>query len=156
MTVEEFRKLMRPVMDAVAGEAVDRNLENKLNRLFPAGGAACGTIESACRGAIEAGWMCAQGAEGRRFGRVIEPAPDTHDLSVDVVSLKDVVGPHHRHPNGEICLTMPLNDGAQFDGRGAGWCVYAAGSAHHPTVTGGAALVLYLLPGGAIEFTKAK
>ncbi|MEK7820796.1 MAG: DUF4863 family protein, partial [Pseudomonadota bacterium] len=34
--------------------------------------------------------------------------------------------------------------------------VYAAGSAHYPTVTGGAALVLYLLPGGAIEFTKAK
>ena len=98
--------------NSVAGEAVDRNLESKLSRLFPAGGAAYGVIESACHGAIEAGWMCAQGAEGRRFGRVIEPAPDTHDLSVDVVSLKNVVGPHHRHPNGEICLTMPLNDGS--------------------------------------------
>lgn len=35
-----------------------------------------------------------------------------------------------------------------------GWLVYGAGTAHDPTVTGGRALVLYLLPGGAIEFTR--
>ncbi|MBM3566772.1 MAG: DUF4863 family protein [Alphaproteobacteria bacterium] len=156
MTTAEFRKLMQPVMDAVAGEAVGDGLEAKLNRLFPAGGEAFRAIEEACREAITAGWMCAQGTEGRRFGRVIEPTPDTHDLSVDVVSLKNIVGPHHRHPNGEICLTMPLNEAARFDGRGAGWCVYGPGSAHHPTVTDGGALVLYLLPGGAIEFTRTK
>ena len=49
---------------------------------------------------------------------------------------------------------MPVTPEARFDGRGAGWCVCEPGSAHHPTVTGGAALVLYLLPDGAIEFTK--
>ncbi len=156
MTVEDFKKLMRPVIDAVAGQAADRNLEAKLNGLFPAGGPAFGAIEGACREAIKAGWMCAQGKEGLRFGRVIESGPDTRELSVDVVSLKDVVGPHHSHPNGEICLTMPQNEAARFDGRGAGWCVYEPGSSHRPTVTGGAALVLYLLPGGAIEFTKKK
>jgi len=32
--------------------------------------------------------------------------------------------------------------------------VYGPGSAHRPTVRGGKALVLYLLPAGAIEFTK--
>ena len=42
---------------------------------------------------------------------------------------------------------------ARFDGHGAGWVVYGPGSAHSPTVTGGRALVLYLLPQGAIEFT---
>jgi hypothetical protein len=41
-----------------------------------------------------------------------------------------------------------------FDGRPAGWCVYPPGSAHHPTVTSGRALVLYLLPEGQIQFTR--
>ena len=44
---------------------------------------------------------------------------------------------------------------ARFDGQGAGWVVYPADSAHVPTVSGGRALVLYLLPQGAIEFTKS-
>ncbi|HWM69778.1 MAG TPA: DUF4863 family protein [Steroidobacteraceae bacterium] len=65
------------------------------------------------------------------------------------------VYPHHRHPNGEIDLIMPLEPGAQFDGRDAGWLVYGPGSAHSPTITHGRALVLYLLPQGAIEFTKS-
>jgi hypothetical protein len=50
---------------------------------------------------------------------------------------------------------MPLTEGAAFDGHGAGWVVYPAGSAHTPVVAGGRALVLYLLPDGAIEFTKS-
>jgi hypothetical protein len=41
------------------------------------------------------------------------------------------------------------------DGHGGGWCIYPPGSAHSPTVSGGAALVLYLLPEGKIEFTKS-
>lgn len=97
--------------------------------------------------------MCSQGGSGRRFGRVIEAAPETHDLSVDVVDLIDIVGPHHRHPTGEICMVMPVTPEARFDGFPAGWCVNPPGSAHRPTVTGGEALVLYLLPGGQIEFT---
>jgi hypothetical protein len=48
-----------------------------------------------------------------------------------------------------------LSGTAQFDGHGAGWLVYEPGSAHYPTVRGGKALVLYLLPQGAIEFTTA-
>ena len=67
--------------------------------------------------------------------------------------LKDIVGPDHRHPNGEICMVMPKTGGALFDGVGRGWCVYEPGSAHHPTVTNGEALVLYMLPEGRIEFT---
>jgi hypothetical protein len=66
----------------------------------------------------------------------------------------DCKGPHHRHPNGEIDMIMPLDANAKFDGRGKGWLVYPAGHAHNPTVSEGRALVLYLLPQGAIEFTK--
>ncbi len=68
--------------------------------------------------------------------------------------MDEVVGPHHRHPNGEIDLIMPLAGDAKFDGRGAGWLVYGPDSSHSPTVSGGRALVLYLLPQGAIEFAR--
>ncbi len=51
-------------------------------------------------------------------------------------------------------MIMPLTEDARFDGHGAGWLVYGPGTAHRPTVTQGRALVLYLLPGGAIEFTR--
>lgn len=153
MDQQEFTDLLKPVMQAVAGQRIDQSLANDLNHRFPPGGDDFKAIESACHSAIAAGWMCSQGAEGRRFGRVVEPAPETDDLSVDVVQLKDIVGPHHSHPNGEICLTMPVTPTAKFDGKGAGWCVYEPGSAHNPTVTDGEALVLYLLPEGKINFT---
>jgi hypothetical protein len=153
MDKEQFAELMQPVMQAIAGRPVDQGLADALNKRFPADGATVQAIEAACHAAIAAGWMCSQGAAGRRFGRVIEPAPETHDLSVDVVQLTDVVGPHHSHPTGEICLAMPVTPTAKFDGNGAGWCVYEPGSAHHPTVSGGEALVLYLLPEGKIRFT---
>jgi len=71
-----------------------------------------------------------------------------------VVDMADITGPHHVHPQGEIDLIMPLDEGATFDGNPAGWCVHPPGSAHRPTVRNGRALVLYLLPQGQIEFTK--
>jgi hypothetical protein len=89
-----------------------------------------------------------------RYGRVIKPGPDTHGFSVDVVLMKDCVGPHHAHPNGEIDMIMPRDTQARFDERPAGWLVYDDTTAHAPTVTGGEAIVLYLLPDGAIEFTR--
>lgn len=153
MTPDAFRALMQPIMTAIAGQPVDRALEQRLNTEFPAGGEVVAEIERACHDAIAAGWMCAQGGEGRKFGRVIEPVPETHDLSVDVVDLTDVVGPHHRHPTGEICLVMPADTPAAFMNRGRGWCVFPPDSHHRPTVKGGRALVLYLLPQGRIEFT---
>jgi hypothetical protein len=72
-----------------------------------------------------------------------------------VVDMDDCIGPHHRHPNGEIDLVMPLTPDARFDGQGAGWKVYPPDSAHRPTVSQGRALVLYLLPDGRIEFTAS-
>lgn len=153
MRPEQFRDLMEPVMTAIADGPVDQQLAARLNATFAPSTETFKAIEQACHEAIAAGWMCSQGSGQRRYGRVIAPEPATHGLSVDVVDLTDVVGPHHRHPNGEICMVMPQSLGAEFNGHGAGWAVFEPGSAHHPTVTGGEALVLYLLPGGAIEFT---
>ena len=50
-------------------------------------------------------------------------------------------------------MIMPVTQGARFDGKPRGWCVFEPGSDHRPTVTDGEALVLYMLPEGRIEFT---
>ena len=98
--------------------------------------------------------MCNREAGAIRYGRVIKPGENTHGFSVDVVQMKDVKGPHHRHPLGEIDMIMPITSGARFDGQPKGWLAYGPDSAHHPTVSDGEALVLYLLPDGKIEFTR--
>ena len=53
-------------------------------------------------------------------------------------------------------MVMPITPGAQFDGTDRGWCVFEPGTAHHPTVTNGEALILYMLPDGKIEFTEPR
>jgi len=154
MSLQHFKELMKPVVALISQTKIDSNLEAELNAMFPPASETFRTIEGVCHAAIEAGWMCTQGGEGRRFGRVVEPSVETDDLSIDVVDLTDIVGPHHQHPNGEVCMVMPVTKGARFDGHDAGWCVNMPGSAHRPTVTDGRALVLYLLPEGRIEFTE--
>lgn len=151
--VEAFTALVARVTARAANRALDGDLARELNATFPASGPEVSAIARACREAIREGWMCDREAGGIRYGRVVKAGPATHGFSVDVVDMDGVVGPHHRHPGGEIDLVMPLDADARFDGHGAGWVVYGPGSAHRPTVTGGRALVLYLLPGGAIEFT---
>ena len=153
MNVQTFQELLKPVTDYVSSQLVEFELAEKLNSQFPVDGTLFNAIEDACHEAIAEGWMCSQGGEGRRFGRIIEPSEDTGGLSVDVVALKDIVGPHHRHPNGEICMVMPVSESALFDNQERGWCVYGPDSEHRPTVTNGEAIVLYMLPGGEIEFT---
>jgi hypothetical protein len=149
-----FTLLVADVTSAIAGRPLDADLEALLNRRYPADGDYVQRVADACHTGIAAGWMCNREAGGIRYGRVVKPGEPTHGFSVDVVEMNDVAGGHHRHPNGEIDLVMPIDPAARFDGRGAGWVVYGPGSAHVPTVEGGKALVLYLLPLGAIEFTQ--
>ena len=155
MTATEFTDLMGSITGQVEGRALDKGLEADLNRLFPVDGDVFRSVFDACRAGIADGSMCNREHAGIKYGRVVKPGAATHGFSVDVVDMQDVAGGHHRHPTGEIDLIMPLTGSAQFDGHGAGWLVYEPGSAHYPTVSGGKALVLYLLPQGAIEFTKA-
>ncbi|MCW8889188.1 MAG: DUF4863 family protein [Sedimenticola sp.] len=154
MNVEQFQQLLKPLTDMVSQRPVDKALEAALTEQFPPGSPLFESIDAACHEAIKAGWMCAQGDTGRRFGRVIEPSDDTGRLSVDVVDLIDIAGPHHRHPLGEVCMVLPITEGALFDGKPRGWCVYPPESQHRPTVTQGQALILYLLPEGQIDFTR--
>jgi hypothetical protein len=155
MTPNEFADLVAPITGWIDGRSLDDSLEAGLNRAFPPDGALFRSVLDACRAGIAAGWMCNREAGGIKYGRVVKPGEASHGFSVDVVEMEDLAGPHHRHPEGEIDMIMPLAGSATFDGRGAGWLVYGPGSAHSPTVSGGKALVLYLLPKGRIEFSGA-
>lgn len=154
MSPDEFERLISGVTGQIAGRALDDALERWLNANWPPGSPTFETLAHACYTGVEEGWLCNREAGGIRYGRIVKPTPRTHDFSVDVVRMEDVAGPHHVHPNGEIDLIMPVSAAATFDGRPAGWCVYGPGSAHRPTVEHGQALVLYLLPQGAIDFTR--
>ena len=153
-TRETFDGLLARYISFVGQRPLDQALEQALDAQFPADGHDFQALQSACRAGISEGWLCNREGGGIRYGRVVKPTAASGGFSVDVVDMNDVRGPHHGHPNGEIDLIMPIDAAARFDGKGAGWLVYGPGSAHHPTVTAGRALVLYLLPGGAIEFTR--
>ncbi len=153
-TPDGFVAHLAVVAEAIGGQALDGALEARLNSEFPADGGWYTEARAWCSRGCEEGWLCGREAGGIRFGRAVAAGDALGGMSVDVVEMRDIVGPHHAHPNGEIDLVMPVDPDAAFDGQRAGWKVYGPGSAHHPTVTGGTALVLYLLPGGAIEFTR--
>ena len=153
--VSAFRSLLAELTGEIAGKALDEQLDAWLNLHHGAASVRYQQLKAACIQGVAEGWLCKYEGGGLRYGRIFKPADDLQGFSVDVVDMKDVAGPHHVHPEGEIDLIMPLDEGALFDGRPAGWMVTPAGSAHRPTVTHGRALVLYLLPNGRIEFTAA-
>jgi Domain of unknown function (DUF4863) len=154
MTPDKFRAQIAALTAQLAGRAIDAELDAWLNREHGAGSATFQALKASCEAGVDEGWLCNREGGGIKYGRIFKPAEDLHGFSVDVVDMTDIAGPHHVHPNGEIDLHMPLEGDATFDGRPAGWVVMPPGSAHRPTVRQGRALVLYLLPQGAIEFTK--
>lgn len=151
----QFDSCVRTITQAVAGKPLDGALQDWLQASHGPSSDWFRSMQAACEAGAREGWLCQREGGGIRYGRVVKPSADSAQFSVDVVDMADIAGPHHRHPNGEIDLVMPLTPDARFDGTPAGWKVYPPGSAHYPTVTTGRALVLYLLPEGAIEFTKA-
>ncbi len=154
MNRETFDRKIAELAADIDSRPLDEGLAAYLNEHYGADSDWFDTVKSACEQAVGDGWMCDREAGGIRYGRVTKPRTSAGKFSVDVVSMADCKGPYHVHPEGEIDLVMPLEGDARFDGQGAGWTVYAPGSAHYPTVSGGAALVLYLLPEGRIEFTR--
>ena len=148
-----FRQLIASLTHQIAGRPLDATLDAWLNAEHGPGSATYNGLKAACQQGVAEGWLCKHEGGGIRYGRIFKPADDLHGFSVDVVDMANVVGPQHTHPLGEIDLNMPIEGDARFDGRPAGWLVYPPGSAHPPTVAGGRALVLYLLPEGRITFT---
>jgi len=134
MNPDQFRSQMAELTQGLAGRPLDADLQAWLNREHGVGSPVYAALKAACEAGVADGWLCQREGGGIRYGRIFKPAPDLHDFSVDVVDMQDIAGPHHVHPTG--------------------WLVMPPGSAHRPTVSRGRALVLYLLPQGAIEFTS--
>ncbi len=151
---QAFIDAVATITARIAGKIIDSDLQSFLDESFPAGGEAFDDLAELCRQGIDAGWLCDREHGGIRFGRIIKQGPETNGFSVDVVLMDDIKGPYHGHPNGEIDMIIPETANAKFDGQGQGWMVYEAETEHYPTVTGGKAIVLYLLPGGEIDFTR--
>ena len=154
MTPDKFRAQIAALTAQLAGRPIDAELDAWLNREHGATSTTYAALKASCEAGVAEGWLCNREGGGIKYGRIFKPAEDLQGFSVDVVDMTDIAGPHPVHPNGEIDLHMPLGGEATFDGRPAGWVVMPPGSAHRPTVSEGRALVLYLLPQGAIEFTK--
>lgn len=153
MSQASFRAALSELAAELAGRPLDDTLDAWLNLHHGADSPTFTRLAEAIRTGVAEGWLCQREGGGIRYGRIFKAADDLAGCSVDVVDMSDIAGPHHRHPHGEIDLIVPVDAEARFDGRGAGWCVYGPDSAHRPTVRGGRAFVLYLLPQGAIEFT---
>ena len=153
MSAEEFSTLLSGIAARLEGRDLDAELATFLNTEFPVNGPKFTRLAELCADGEREGWLMGREASGIKFGRAIKPGAATGRFSVDVVRMKDVTGPHHVHPNGEIGAVVALEGAPRFDTFAPGWYVYPPGSAHHPTVTGGEAYVVYLLPEGAIEFS---
>ncbi len=151
---DAFKTLLQDVTRQIGDRALDTPLQTWLNQELGADSPTYRQLKAACEQGVAEGWLCQREGGGLKYGRIFKPDDALQRFSVDVVDMNTLAGPHHAHPLGEIDLIMPLDDTATFDGRGAGWLVYGPGSAHSPTVAGGRALVLYLLPEGRIEFTQ--
>ena len=154
MPSSPFRQQIAELTTQLASRDLNADLQTWLNQEHGTNSQTYQQLKQSCQQGVAEGWLCNREGGGIRYGRIFKPADDLAGFSVDVVDMQDLQGPHHAHPNGEIDLIMPLEGDALFDGHAAGWLVYPAGSAHHPTVTQGRALVLYLLPQGSIEFTR--
>lgn len=109
---EHFDTLIQTVTRQIAGRPLDHTLQAWLNAGYGAHSDWYQEMTAACIQGIADGWMCKHEAQGLKYGRVTKPSEASHGFSVDVVSMQDIRGPHHRHPNGEIDLIMPLTPGA--------------------------------------------
>ena len=104
MALENFQTQIGNITSAIVGEKLDISLTKKLNHMFPPDGRIFQDVKATCISGIEEGWMCNRGDDSLKFGRIIK---DVDGFSVDVVMMNNVVGPHHRHPKGEIDMIMP-------------------------------------------------
>ncbi len=123
----------------------------ELTRRFDPTSPAAHALDTALLRLLESGKIADRGAPPVRYGRVAKATPTTANYSIDVVHMSGP-GPHHRHPNGEINYCIALEGSPTFVGHPPGWVLIPPASEHSPLVENGTMLIVYLLPGGAIEF----
>ena len=150
---------LAPVLDVLAGLSEGSPAQGRatLEKLVPL--SSLTTLKALVRQGVAEGWLCdkvvpasATTAEVR-FSRVLKSSAPSA-VSVDAVHMSGA-GAGHTHPGGEFDLCFAVQGDPRFDGNPEGWTVYAPGTWHVPTVTGGVMDILYFLPGGQIRFEAA-
>ena len=146
----------RPLLDAAQGVDLSdpQAAEARLRERLDPGSEAARELNSRLVALLEEGKIADRGEPPVRWSRAAKPGDETNGFSIDVVHMSGR-GPRHRHPNGEIDYCIALEGEPTFDDRPPGWVVFPDDSVHVPTVAGGTMLIVYLLPGGEIEFMKA-
>lgn len=165
-----LRELLSPVLAKVAAlDPASRDapeqiaaLERELEAAFPFDGEHVQAIGAEIARGVDEGWLCNRGDAHARFCRLSKATPETHDLSIDIVSLiGDAV--EHTHPKGEVTIGFRATDDQSrddaqaggepsFDGRGTGWVFLPPGSRHVPAVSGHRMNLIYFLPAGAVQW----
>ena len=123
-----------------------------LEKEFPLTGALGAKLKELSERGLKEGWLCNREGGGSKFSRVAKPEK-AHGYSIDAVLLSGD-GPWHKHTKGEINVCLNWGGTPKFCGHGPGWAVFAPGSEHIPSVSGGSMLIFYLLPEGAMEWKK--
>jgi len=153
MSVAEFTAAVAPILEFLGALPLDdaAAAEAQLRQRFPADGELVrGVGELFARGVAE-GWLCDKGAGNAKFSRVAKSSDETNGYSVDAVRLAGP-GVWHRHTTGEVDLCFCREGDARFDGKPEGWVVFAPGSDHVPTTSGGTMDIVYFLPGGQLAW----
>lgn len=143
----------RPLLDAAQGVDLSdpEHAEAELRGRFDPQGQAAQDLNARLLALLEEGRIADRGEPPVRWSRAAKPGDGTHGFSIDVVHMSGP-GPRHRHPSGEIDYCIALEGKPTFDERAPGWVVFPDDSVHVPTVADGTMLIVYLLPGGEIEF----
>lgn len=146
--------LLDELIAAIGARELNADLEAMLNDQFGPHTEHFQACTKLLRTRIEENWACYKQIEGPdyRRGRLGVAPESPHDFVIESARLKNIKGHYHRHPLGEINMIQPLDPDGQFCGSGEGWKVFAPGTSHYPTVTGGACTFVFLLPKGEIEY----
>ena len=157
MGKELLESALAPIFAALKGAEPNDGaaLAERLNRELPPTNDAVRAVHAAATTGLAEGWLCNKEGGGIRFSRPVKPSDASAGYSVDAVLMDRIAGPKHTHTNGEINLCFTEDGDAKFCGHREGWVVFPRGSTHVPVVTDGRMLILYFLPGGAIEFVKS-
>lgn len=141
--LEEIAETVRCV-DASGGPEAAATLERRL----PFEGDQVERVRALVAQGLEEGWAAPRsGGPKVQFGRL---AKDMHGFAVDCVVMEDGAGLGHTHTRGEFNMCFPWSGEPKFDGMDPGWVVFAPGTHHVPTVTGGKMVFIYFTPGGEV------
>lgn len=147
--IETFRPLLTAArgLDLADPETARAALIERLDPEGEAGRA----VRDGLVALLEEGRIADRGEPPVRWGRVAKASEETLGFSIDVVHMSGP-GPRHRHPAGEVNFCVALEGEPRFEAQPPGWVVLPPESTHVPRVEGGTMLIVYLLPGGEIEF----